>query len=443
MKWIVLVGLLGMVGPLAMFLRSQPKYLVHACFSMGLLVFFLSPYLNISPISWRWPGAVKGLEVSVLDAIALSIIFATKRVRLPIGLIIGAAIYALGVFLSSFAAQQYQPVVFYAWQFVRTVLVCIAVAQATASDRKAAFALFAGLGLAMCIEAMIVARQYVGGNQQPGGSLGHRNSLGLTSHFAVMPAFALVLAGRRSLGAGLVVLAGAVVALAGGGRATIGLYAIGLMITMAMSMKFRMTGRKSAIAGLAVLGLLAATPVMMSAIERRSDAARASSDEERQDMKRAARMIIADYPLGIGAVQYALVANVGGYSSRAGVAWNASNRAAPVHNSYLLVTAELGFIGLIGMLTMLMTMVLVGLKAFTRLVPDEKSDLLIGYTSALIVVCLHLGYEWIFMTYYVHYLLAMNFGALIGLSAMLQRKVRPQAAHRHDAKSGALVPEAG
>ena len=41
MKWIVLIALLGSLGPLTMFLRSQPKYLLHACFFMGLLVFFL------------------------------------------------------------------------------------------------------------------------------------------------------------------------------------------------------------------------------------------------------------------------------------------------------------------------------------------------------------------------------------------------------------------
>ena len=64
-------------------------------------------------------------------------------------------------------------------------------------------------------------------------------------------------------------------------------------------------------------------------------------------MIRAAKMIIADHPLGVGPNQYLLVANIGGYSSRAGVAWNAANRSAPVHNSYYFITAELGFVGLI------------------------------------------------------------------------------------------------
>ena len=93
MKWIILIALLGMLGPLTVFLRSQPKYILHACFFMGLLVFFIDPYLNISPVSWRWTGAVKGFEVSILDIIAFAIIFATRPVRVPIGLKVGVGFY--------------------------------------------------------------------------------------------------------------------------------------------------------------------------------------------------------------------------------------------------------------------------------------------------------------------------------------------------------------
>ena len=83
-------------------------------------------------------------------------------------------------------------------------------------------------------------------------------------------------------------------------------------------------------------------------------------------MVRAARMIIADHPFGVGPNQYLVVANIGGYSSRAGVAWNYANRSAPVHNSYYFITAELGFLGLIGMITILLSMIWTGLRALKR-----------------------------------------------------------------------------
>jgi O-antigen ligase len=143
-------------------------------------------------------------------------------------------------------------------------------------------------------------------------------------------------------------------------------------------------------------------------------------------MTAAARMIIADHPLGVGANQYVIVANLGGYSERAGVAWNFANRSAPVHNSYLLVWAEMGLIGLMGLLTMMVSIVSFGLKETRRLAGDERSELMIGLLATLIVSGAHLAFEWLFLTNYVHYLLAMSAGALVGIAATLDRRSRPR-----------------
>ena len=424
MKWVVLLALLGLIAPLTMLLRSQPKYLVHTCFLMGFLVFFLDPYLNISPVSWQWPDAVKGMEVSVLDTMAVAILFATRPVRTPFGLKIGIGIYGLALIISSFNADQLTPAVFYIWQFMRACLVCVAVARASATSKDAPLALVAGLGLALVIEAVLATKQYLGGNPQPGGTLGHRNILGLTSHFVVMPAFALLLAGRRNVLDAMVVGAGALSALVGGSRATIGLLACGLLITTLLSMRHKVTGRKSALAGAAVVGLLLAIPAMMWAIDRRSETALSSSDNERTAMIRAARMIIADHPMGLGANQYLVTANVGGYSDRAGVAWNFTSRAAPVHNSYYLITAELGFIGVIGLIATMLAMIGFGLTRIRRLVPGERSDLFIGCVTATMLVTLHIAFEWLFVTAVIHYLIAMNFGLMIGIAGSQRQKVR-------------------
>ena len=40
MKWIVLGGLLAFIPAPTVLLRSQRKFLVHACYFIGLLVFF-------------------------------------------------------------------------------------------------------------------------------------------------------------------------------------------------------------------------------------------------------------------------------------------------------------------------------------------------------------------------------------------------------------------
>ena len=443
MKWIIFIGLLGSLGPLTMFLRSQPKYLLHACFFMGLLVFFLDPYLNISPVAWRWTGAVKGFEVSIVDVIAFAMLFATSPSpgRAPLGLKVGFGIYLTAVLIATVGATQIAPAMFSVWQLLRAVLVFVAVARATAVVKDAPIALFAGLGVGIMIEAAVAVKQYAGGNTQPGGTLGHRNILGLTSHFAVMPAFALVLAGRRTRLFALVVLAGAVVALAGGGRATVGLYAIGLIVTIALSIRSKSTGRKNAIAGAALLGLLLAAPLMIWAIDRRSDAAKASSDQERSAMISAAKMIIADHPFGVGPNQYLLVANLGGYSSRAGVAWNAANRSAPVHNSYYFITAEMGFIGLIGMLTMFLSMIWTGFRAIKRVGLGERADLLVGVTATMVIVSAHLAFEWLVATNYVQYLLAMSIGTLVGITAPLRQKAAAAKPGKRASSAGGLASQ--
>lgn len=441
MKWIILVALIGMVPPLTMLLRAQPRYLVHACYLMGLLVFFLDPYLNISPISWFWSGAVKGFELSIIDAIAVAIIFSTRTVKLPWTMKMGFAIYVTGIVISSFYAPQITPVGFYVWQLMRAVIVCMAVARATTVETNAAIALAAGLGTGIIVEALLATKQYIGGDSQPGGTLGHRNILGLTSHFAVMPALALLLAARRSLLAAAVVIAGAVIGLTGGGRATLGLYPAGIILTTALSMRHKITGRKAALAGAAGFFLLLAAPVMMWSIDRRSAEARASSDKERRALIEAAQMIIRDYPLGVGANQYVMVANLGGYSSRAGVAWNYGSRSAPVHNSYYLVFAELGPVGLVGLLAVLASVILTGLRATRKLAAEERSELLLGFVGALIIVSIHMAFEWLFATSYIHYLLAMNMGAVVGLAAVLRARSPARTKRGTAASHPALGPK--
>ena len=443
MKWIVFVALIGLIAPLTVLLRSQPKYLVHASFLMGLLVFFLDPYFNIAPVAWHWSDAIKGYELTIIDIIAGAMILATPRVKIPAGLIVGLGIYIVALGVSTLAAAQMIPATFYIWQFLRAILVCWAVARASASVKGAPIALVAGLGTAILYEAVVATKQYLGGNPQPGGTLGHRNILGMASHFAVMPALALLLAGRRTALATLVVLGGAVIAVMGGGRATIGLYAMGVILTTALSIRHKMTGRKGAVAAAAFVGLLVAAPVMMWAVDRRSNAAKESSDEERGALIRAARMIISDYPMGVGANQYLLVANVGGYSNRAGVAWNYTSRAAPVHNSYYLVTAEMGFIGLIGLVTMLGSMIVVGLRTIRRTVADERSELLIGCLAALILGCVHMAFEWVFVLNSIHYLVAMNFGALIGIAASVRKRSSVRARRAAPALAGSLASQTG
>lgn len=418
MKWVFIAGLLVMVPLLAGLLRSQPKYLVHAAFAMGALPFFVVPSLYVAPISWAgWPGPVKGLEVSLIDALAVAILLATRaQARTPTSLKAIFCFIGLALVISTIAGFQAMPAIFYIWQLLRTILLFLAAFRLCSAVPKAPLAILSGAGIGLIYEAIYAAYQYSHGDPRPGGNLGHSNFLGLASSMVTFPALALALAGRRAILWSIIVLAGLVLAVVGGSRATLGLYGIGSMLTIFLSVRHRRTGRKMAAAVSAVLLLLIASPFMYSAIERRSDADKASSNEERSSMKLAASMMIADHPLGVGGDQYVLIANTGGYSARAGVPWSTANRSAPVHSTYYLITAEFGFLGLVSFLALLTTFVLMGFRMLGRPWGDETSELVPGLVASMIIVCIHIGFEWVFMHFVLHYLFALTTGILVACS---------------------------
>lgn len=424
MKWIFVAALMLLTLLVWGTLKSRKQYLAPMCFVLAVLPFFLNYHLYVAPISWaNWPGVVKGVEVSAVDAVALGMLLATGwHVETPLPLKIFMGVYLLGWMVSTLTGQQVIPAVFYLWQLMRAVLVYLAVSRAVSISPEAPFALVAGLGGSVLFECVIATWQYLHGMPQAGGTLGHRTMIGIMSHSAVAPAFAMVLGGRRNWLAPLVVVAGGIIAFVGASRATIILYGVGLLITTMLSLRHKMTGRKMGIAlvALAVVGLGA--PVMKLAIGRRAEVSIESSNDERHALTDAARMIIADHPFGVGANQYVLVANIGGYSDRAGVSWFHESRAAPVHDMYLLVLAELGWIGFIGFVGLIMSAVLVGAKAIRQLPATHHSELMVGAVAAIIITGLHSAFEWITMDFRMHYLLAMDIGLMTGLLALQARR---------------------
>ena len=425
MKWVFLLAVLMLAPALAGMLRSNPRYLVHTCFALGVTIFVLGPKLWTAPIAWPgWPGPVKGTEVSFIDAIAVALIASTRSVRIPLSIKLSFAIYCLAIVISTFAAYQPMAAIFYAWQLVRTAVLLIAIARVCVTEPRAPVALLAGLGVGVMFESALVVKQYLGGSARPGGNLETANFLGLAADFAVFTTLSLMLGTRRFWWPAATVTAGFLIAVLGGSRATSGLFAIGLILTTFLSIQHKKASRKYAFAGALALLLLASVPVMLWAASRRTEESKISSDAERAAMKVAARMIIADHPLGVGANQYVVVANTGGYSARAGVAWNEDSRAAPVHDTYYLITAELGFLGLIGLLAMLASFIALGVRTLRRHLPDETGELVPGLLATMILVAIHINFEFVFMDFILHDLFAISAGLLIAIASRATDKAK-------------------
>lgn len=420
MKWIFLIALLAFTPGLAMLLRSERKWIPSAAFALALLPFLESKFnIVASPVSWAmWPGYVKGIDLSLVDGVAIALIAATSKVRTPLILKITFAFYFLVYLFTTMVAERATPALFYGWNLLRLVLVYLAVARATAMSPKVPVAILTGLIVGICTQAGVALQEWVGGKDRAGGWFGHSNLLGMVSHFVVFPAFAVFLGGHYSKRAALAVFCGLVIAFAGGSRATIGLIAVGLMLTAMLSLAYRSSGRKAGVAAMGVLALLAAAPLLYSAVERRDAQTRAQSSEEREKMEHAATMMMADHPLGVGANGYVMVANLGGYSARAGVPWTPDNRAAPVHNAYYLIAAEMNPVGLFGFLAVLGAIFYLALTGYRRAPPSFATDYMIGATVTITLVAIHSYVEWVVMLFPVHMFLAVTTGMIVGMRAV-------------------------
>lgn len=139
-------------------------------------------------------------------------------------------------------------------------------------------------------------------------------------------------------------------------------------------------------------------------------------------------MVIADHPLGVGANRFVTVANVGGYYQRAGVVWNSFG--ALVHNTYYLVTAEMGFLGLIALFGVLLAVLSLTFGTFRRAPPSFGAEYALGTTVTILAVAAHSYYEWITMYWVIHFLLAMNVGVMVAIRASLSNK-RSVAGFKH------------
>jgi hypothetical protein len=423
-KWVFLLGLLIFTPWLTVHLKANPKHLLFAGFAIGILPFLLSGLnLTASPIAWPyWPGPVKGMDISLIDGVALAVLLSTKRISTPVAIKDSFAIYALAVIISTAQSEVKMASFFYVWQLARTVLIYMAIARACVTVKGVPIAVVSGLCAGLVFQSGVALFEYLGGDLRAGGWFGHQNLLGMASHFGIFPAVALLLAGLYPIRAFVVVAAGLLIAFTGGSRATIGLFAIGLVFTWMVSVWHQPSGRKSAIGFGMVLALAVAAPVLWSAVERRTDAERAGSNEMRAEMVDAAAMIISDHPMGVGPNRYVVVANTGGYAARAGIAWNPANREAPVHNSYYLVTAEMGWFGLLGLVSLLCSVVSVSLAAMRKAPAGIEGELLVGVTVSMIIFAIHAYFEWITMFYNIHYLAGITVGLIVGLRALTARK---------------------
>ena len=436
MKWIFLLAVVMLTPIVFGLIHSDRRNIVRICFVLGASILLIGPSLWAAPIAWpAWPAPAKGTEVSFIDAIAVALFFSTPRVRIPTSIKMSYVLICLALFVSTCVAYNRIAAFFYIWEFLRATVLFLAIARACAYEPRSATALIAGLCFGMIGEAVWVVLQYAHHLDRPGGSFGHSNTMGIAGDYAIFPALALMLGGRRWPLPCAAVLSGLICVVLGGSRASMGLFAIGIFVTVVLSIVHKSSSRKYAVLGAMTLLVIVAAPAMIWSVGQRSAEATASSDRDRAAMKDAAGMIISDHPFGVGANQYVMIANTGGYSQRAGVPWNEANLRAPVHDTYYLVTAELGFLGLAGLLAMFGSFIAIGFRTLRNSLSDGSSELVAGLLATTVIVAIQISYEFAFMEFILHDLFAISGGILV---AILARTTSPAQNAKAPARPPAL-----
>ncbi len=392
-----------------------------------------------------YPGHTKGFEITILDIAIVGYLInkrgANKDIRTPFRKVM--VFYFVAAFASALVADYYRASLFYVFQLLRMYATYRAIMIATL-DEENYQSFLKGIAIGVFGELLFVLYQRFGqGSIQPSGTFGHQNQLGLISNLLMFTVASSFLAGDRKPSRLISVAATLVASALTGSRATTGLAFMGLAACYFQSLYHGASSRKvklgvvGAVVGL-ILGSIAWAQLQVR-FENEAKAGYSSTEDgsmdERNRFVAASSMMLADHPLGVGANNFVLMANVGGYYDRAGVIPTTGSRAAHVHNIYWLTLAELGYFGFLALMAVILVPIIAGLRAAMKYRRERNGEVAGGLAVALMIAFLHSYYEWLIVTSYAQYFVAIVLGLLASRIIILERRAVPAVAGESSSKS--------
>ena len=441
MKWLVLVAFVAIAVGWVSFLRRYRRSTQITGALIGFLPFVLDPWhLIIAPFATpMWVGYVKGWQISLIDVLAIAVLVARglhgkTPLKWPFLIYIGSVLFAVS-FAPYFNLAMAYPV-----QLFRMFIVFLAVSR-IASSEAGAKAVLAGMVAGLTLQCGLALKSILMGALQSGGTFGHQNLLGFATHPVLLMCFGLLLSGRWPRLAAWGFAIGCATVIVTASRGAIFVAGIGVALTLVVASLLHWTKRKAVFAFVTAGLMLVCVPLAQYSLDRRFAVQNShifGEDGERLAFERAAKTMIKDHPFGVGPNHYVYIANRDGYSSRAGVAWASGSRSTNVHNSYLLVNAETGYLGLFAFLGLFAGIALTLMRHARVYRSSGYSELYAGLACAFIAIAIHSKLEWVFVTFQAQYVmfiaLGLGAGCVRQAQAMAPRAKRRPKAERVDAR---------
>ena len=414
-------------------LRSGPKAQRWAIMALGALpVVGIALNIDAAFVNWAgWPGHTKGIIVSLTDTLALAICVKLRdRSGCPQLMwvwIIYIACNVPGIFLGNL----FTPALFYIVSLIKAAIYFYACYIVIC--RGGLFTFVTGISIAIFANSATTISNFLQGQAQPAGLVGHRNYAGMVNNLAVPVLLVVGTFGRLRAWPLLAVGLAAIAAILSSSRAVLILFGATVYLTLMLTIFVRPSKQIKQMLTACVVVSFLAVPIGIKKISERSDDGRIvlTKDAERIAFERAARMINKDYPYGIGLNQYAVLANAGGYSAAAGVGWSTASKFAIVHNSYALVRTEGGPIALFGLLILFTTTVATCAALIFRRRDNPARVFAAPAFVAVLILSLHISFEWLFVSMNTLY----AFASIMAFVAYAKEASRKDAFQKKSARA--------
>ena len=416
MKWLALVVVLLACYPAGVLARSRPAMQRALAVLVGFLPFHAVDLNLVSYETYR--GDTRGLELSLVDFVALALLVATPKGAGPPPFRLSRDLYLAFALISVALAPIPLFASFAAFKLARSYLLFVCVFRASRQLRADPWFL-SGLSLGVVYATGLCLWQRYGlGMMQAPGPFPHQNGLAMAANMIFPAVLAVSLAGQGGRAAIITVGAAAVSVVLTLSRGGMMMFALAAAIVFVGSTARRATPRKVRYLATAVLGAVALLTKAWDTIADRFLHAAKSSEEAREYFEEASQAMLHDRPFGIGLNQYSHVLSSFGYGERVGM--DIHDQSGIVHNIYWLTAAELGYHGLLAFALLLAQPLYVALRTAAR---DRtlSGDVMLGLAASLTVTYLQGKLEWSLRMTTISQILFILFGLVAALGARRPR----------------------